>query len=189
MHLCELAEVHILNGLEHQEPARYTCTTPQGSSCVDYLMSKDPSHQLQYGTEAVQAMRISDHQLLHLSLRVNIAPSKAGHVSRPQEGTVYRWNVGESIAEQRTGISKWRTHTNTPDFQRSMLAIVNNATLGNEERSEAMEKFLLEAGLSAGVLTASQIRTPLNPNRWGKKLAPWFDDACRKAKREYQECY
>jgi hypothetical protein len=28
------------------------------------------------------------------------------------------------------------------------------------------------------------ITTPRNPNKWGKTLAPWFNDECREAKRE-----
>jgi hypothetical protein len=25
---------------------------------------------------------------------------------------------------------------------------------------------------------------PRNPNKWGKTLAPWFDENCREAKKE-----
>jgi hypothetical protein len=25
---------------------------------------------------------------------------------------------------------------------------------------------------------------PRNPNKWGKTLAPWFNDTCREAKQE-----
>jgi hypothetical protein len=29
-----------------------------------------------------------------------------------------------------------------------------------------------------------QIKSPKNPNKWGKTLAPWFNEICRDAKRE-----
>jgi hypothetical protein len=34
------------------------------------------------------------------------------------------------------------------------------------------------------VVKKIEITTPKNPNKWGKTLAPWFDDKCREAKRE-----
>ena len=39
---------------------------------------------------------------------------------------------------------------------------------------------------AAGVVSAYQIKAPLNPNRWGKHLAPWFDDSCRRAKQHHR---
>jgi TctA family transporter len=29
-----------------------------------------------------------------------------------------------------------------------------------------------------------KITAPKNPNKWGKTLAPWFNETCREAKRE-----
>jgi hypothetical protein len=54
----------------------------------------------------------------------------------------------------------------------------------NTERAAAVETFLLEEAVEAGVVKRIQITTPRNPNKWGKTLAPWFDDNCREAKRE-----
>ncbi len=67
-----------------------------------------------------------------------------------------------------------------------MLKIVADSSLSNEEHSAAMEKYFLEAGEAAGVVSAYQIKAPLNPNRWGKHLAPWFDDSCRRAKQHHR---
>jgi hypothetical protein len=36
----------------------------------------------------------------------------------------------------------------------------------------------------AGVVKKIKITPPRNPNKWGKTLAPWFDDTCRDAKKE-----
>jgi hypothetical protein len=27
----------------------------------------------------------------------------------------------------------------------------------------------------------------INPNRWAKHLAPWFEESCREAKKEYKK--
>lgn len=63
-----------------------------------------------------------------------------------------------------------------------MDRIVQDRGMSNEEISAAMETYLLESGEKAGVVSVRRVRPPLNPNRWGKHLAPWFDSACRKGK-------
>jgi hypothetical protein len=57
----------------------------------------------------------------------------------------------------------------------------------NEVRAAAVENFLLEEAVQAGVVRKIQISSPKNPNKWGKTLAPWFTDACRNAKREMHQ--
>ena len=54
----------------------------------------------------------------------------------------------------------------------------------NEERAAAVEDYILTQATAAGVVKKIEITTPKNPNKWGKTLAPWFDDACRDAKKE-----
>ena len=127
----------------------------------------------------MQTLRLSDHKLLWLSLIVNIAPPKPRHVSTTPSTVTYRWDVGETIQQQCEGISRWKLYTDTDDFRSGMQAIVNNKSLSNEARSAAVEQYLLEAGEAAGVLVAAKVGPPMNPNRLGKKLALWFDAACR----------
>ena len=64
-----------------------------------------------------------------------------------------------------------------------MEAITGDLGLSNEERSSKMENYLLEAGQRVGVLRECRMQPPLNPNRWGKHLALWFDGECREAKK------
>jgi hypothetical protein len=40
--------------------------------------------------------------------------------------------------------------------------------------------------LDAGVVKATVIKQSKNPNRWAKHLAPWFNEACKEAKRAYR---
>ncbi len=49
-----------------------------------------------------------------------------------------------------------------------------------------MEQYLLGEAEKAGVVTAVETRTPLNPNRWGKQLAPWFNADCREKKKAFR---
>ena len=37
--------------------------------------------------------------------------------------------------------------------------------------------------MEAGVLKEIKIQQPKNRNKWGKTLAPWFDEKCREAKK------
>ncbi len=67
-----------------------------------------------------------------------------------------------------------------------MQQIVDDATLSAEAKSAAMEAYILEAGLAAGVVSEVRVRPPLNPNRWGKHLAPWFDGECKEAKKAFK---
>ena len=47
-----------------------------------------------------------------------------------------------------------------------------------------MEKLILDEAVAAGVVKKVAFTTPRNPNKWGKTLAPWFNNDCREAKRE-----
>ena len=62
--------------------------------------------------------------------------------------------------------------------------MVENTTISNEERAAAVESFLLQEAVSAGVVKEIVLTVPRNPNKWGKTLAPWYDETCREAKRE-----
>jgi hypothetical protein len=42
---------------------------------------------------------------------------------------------------------------------------------------------MLEEAVRAGVVREITITEPKNPNKWGKTLAPWFNEDCRVAKR------
>ena len=56
--------------------------------------------------------------------------------------------------------------------------------MSNDERATAVEEFLLQEAVSAGVVKEIKITVPKNPNKWGKTLAPWYNKTCREAKRE-----
>ena len=59
--------------------------------------------------------------------------------------------------------------------------------LNNDDRAAAVEKYLLDQAVKAGVVKEIKFMQPKNPNKLGKVLAPWYNDNCREAKRELQE--
>jgi hypothetical protein len=61
---------------------------------------------------------------------------------------------------------------------------VDSTASTNEDRAAAVEKFILTQAVTAGVVKRLEIKAPRNPNKWGKTLTPWFNEACREAKRE-----
>jgi hypothetical protein len=46
-----------------------------------------------------------------------------------------------------------------------------------------VEDYILKQAIEAGVVKKIHIKQPKNPNKWGKTLAPWFNEACREAKK------
>ena len=48
-----------------------------------------------------------------------------------------------------------------------------------------MERFLLTEAEKVGVIRRITLTRASNPNKWGKSLAPWFDDTCRKERQAY----
>jgi hypothetical protein len=61
---------------------------------------------------------------------------------------------------------------------------VENNEMTNEQRATAVEQYILEQAVQAGVVKKIKITTPRNPNKWGKTLVPWFNDNCRETKKE-----
>jgi hypothetical protein len=55
--------------------------------------------------------------------------------------------------------------------------------MSNDDRTEAVEKFIIKEAMAAGVVKQIQWSHPHNPNKWGKTLAPWYDEKCRDAKK------
>ena len=59
--------------------------------------------------------------------------------------------------------------------------------MDNDVRAAAVEKYILEQAVTAGVVKHIVIKKPKNPNKWGKTLAPWFTEECREAKKALAE--
>jgi hypothetical protein len=61
--------------------------------------------------------------------------------------------------------------------------LVNNTNANSEDRAAAVEEFILQQATTAGVVKKIVATQPKNPNKWGKNLAPWFNEECREAKK------
>ena len=59
---------------------------------------------------------------------------------------------------------------------------MQNTLISNDERAAQVERFVLNHAIQAGVVAKVEIKVPQNPNKWGKRLAPWFTEACKVAK-------
>ena len=156
---------------------------------MDYILSNKECHVINYDDIILE--QYSDHVLLFTALKVAIQPpptpaATSAATPTPPAATTYRWDVGATIQDQAAGIKRWKEHTSTEEFQQGMEAIVEDTRTTNEEKTDLMEKYFLEAGERAGVIRECSMKPPLNPNRWGKHLAPWFDGDCREAKKQYR---
>lgn len=100
---------------------------------------------------------------------------------------LYRWCEGESVREYADSAHAWAAHTADSAFAARFSSVVHEAGLTNEQRSDRVEAFLLEEAVAAGVVRKVEVRPGRNPNWWGKRLAPWFTDTCREARRAWRD--
>jgi hypothetical protein len=59
--------------------------------------------------------------------------------------------------------------------------------LTNDNRAAAVEQYILQKAIEAKVVKEIKISQPRNPNKWGKSLAPWYTEDCRKARQALAE--
>jgi hypothetical protein len=75
-----------------------------------------------------------------------------------------------------TSAKTWTEFSSSEDFAAGFKAIIEDATLTNDTRAARVEDYLLAQATVAGVLDVSSTRrSSLNPNKWDKHLAPWFN--------------
>jgi hypothetical protein len=80
----------------------------------------------------------------------------------------------------------WKEHTSTDQFADKFNEITQAYKDDNELRTQKVEEFLVDEAINAGVVKAKETRQYKKPNRWAKHLAPWFNEVCKEAKREYK---
>jgi hypothetical protein len=103
----------------------------------------------------------------------------------PQTIRRYRWKTGDCLATYGISAKTWRDHSSTDEFAVAFKAIINDATLSNDQRADRIEKYLLTQATIAGVVDElSTRRAATNPNKWDKHLAPWFTPKCAATRRE-----
>ena len=112
--LCELTEVHILNGEASRQPAPYTCHATAGKSAVDYVLSSHHNMGVEYDELTLEGY--TDHTLLWVSMPVAVVPPSPQLHLQPPVATSYRWDVGPSIDDQVAGIKRWKEHTDSFEF-------------------------------------------------------------------------
>jgi hypothetical protein len=99
-----------------------------------------------------------------------------------KQTVVCKWVQGEDLQEYNTSAQAWRAHTSTDDFQQKFKAVEKKHAEDNDIRAQAIEAYLIEEAVAAGVVTRKIIRESTNPNKWEKHMAPWFNEECKEAK-------
>jgi hypothetical protein len=107
--------------------------------------------------------------------------------TQPQMQRHYRWRSGDCLANYGTSANMWEEHSATEEFATAFKAIIDDATLTNDDRAARVEEFLLDQATKAGVLDVSSTqRKCMNPNKWDKHLAPWFTAPCAVSRRSFR---
>ena len=178
--MCELQGWHILNGAKPGPPACETFRRGNAGSCIDLIMSNNATHSMAYDRETMAAL--SDHILVMAAIRTSYLHRNPAHptVSKPQ--VVYKWAEGTDVRNYTKSATSWQEFTQRPEFTNDLQALVNDNTCSNDDRAAAVEKYILNKAVETGVVKEFKFTQPRNPNKWGKTLAPWFNDKCKEAK-------
>ena len=118
--------------------------------------------------------------LLYTNLPLPHSPTNHVEAAATAEPTVYyKWEYGEHVTHYADSSQAWREYTECEDFVQKFQDLVQNTLLTNDDRAARVERFLLNHALQAGVVKKVEVKVPRNPNKWGKRLAPWFTKACK----------
>ena len=113
--------------------------------------------------------------------------SKNAPTTDPPTECRYRWRTGDCLTNYGTSAKLWTEFSSSEDFAAGFKAIIEDATLTNDTRAARVEAYLLAQATVAEVLDISSTRcTSLNPNKWDKHLAPWFNPKCAEARRQFK---
>ena len=115
MELFSIHGLHVLNGLQPGPEAAFTCRTAAGSSVVDYVATRDPTHRVDTCPATLEGL--SDHLLLHLQFTGTPPHRATPPRTRPTPGQVYyKWVDGDTIGEYAESGQKWAQLTRSDDF-------------------------------------------------------------------------
>lgn len=126
---------------------------------------------------------LSDHTMVMTSVHTAYFHRQWEKQATGEPVVRYKWVEGSGISNYAHSAHSWLEFTQKPDFVNGLSAIVIDTNKNNDERAAAVEKYILERALEAGVVQEIKITQPRNPNKWGKTLAPWYNDDCRQAKK------
>jgi hypothetical protein len=118
----------------------------------------------------------------------NTAKKATEQTATQTAGNRYRWRTGDCLANYGNSAKLWAEFSSTDEFAAGFMAIVVNETYSNDVRATRIEEYLLEQATKAGVLDVSSTRRNfMNPNKWDKHLAPWFNPKCTESRRKFKK--
>lgn len=97
--------------------------------------------------------KLTDHipQLVTLPFPYTPPPARTAAPPVPIH-TYYKWIEGTSVFNYADSAKAWREHTDTATFKTALLTVVHDPALDNDARSQAVEAFLLDQAVAAGVV-------------------------------------
>jgi hypothetical protein len=146
-------------------------------------MAADATQHIEYDPDTLRGL--SDHVMVMTTMtlpQLQVLSDRAENKTTPEK--IFKWVEGTNIQNYAQSAQTWTEYTSKVEFTAKFKTLVENTTLSNDERAEAVEEFLLQEAISAGVVKEIKVTVPRNPNKWGKTLAPWYTETCRAAKRD-----
>jgi hypothetical protein len=63
--------------------------------------------------------------------------------TEPLANRLYRWRAGDNLATYGVSAKMWKEHSSTTEFAVAFQAIIDDASLTNDDRAAKVEEFLL----------------------------------------------
>jgi hypothetical protein len=105
-------------------------------------MSTDPTQQIEYDPATLHGL--TDHMLLQTTVKLPKLQTLATRTaSNKQPEILYKWIEGTCISNYSQSAKKWEDWTSKTEFTEKFQTLVENKTMGNEERAAAIEKWIL----------------------------------------------
>ena len=95
--LCELHGWYILNGLQPGPPAIHTFERGTGQSCIDLIMTPDPTQAIEYDPDTLKGL--SDHVLVQTTMKMpqlQVLAAKRSPTRQPE--IIYKWVEGTCVS-------------------------------------------------------------------------------------------
>ena len=139
---------------------------------------------LHFEVVADVAEGLSDHTPILCRL---LSPPITAQSDAPPCTQQYKWVAGDDLDTYCRSWQAWERLGNDDAFVQRFTEVVDNIDTDLEAGVHNVEQFLLREAIAAGVVRATAPHKCSNPNQVAKHMAPWFNETCHMARREFKQ--
>jgi hypothetical protein len=121
--ICELYGLHILNGIQPGPIACNTFHRGNDSSCIDLILSNTPTAAMECDPDTLKGL--SDHTIITTTVQNSFFTRNTTETNTRDTEVKYKWVEGTGVSSYAKSANIWQEHTQTVEFNRGLLEIVN----------------------------------------------------------------